>query len=51
MLLGHGRGRGDVLPSNIVAGQHDAMGSEHLHAVAGVVDAGSDVVAVLCFRL
>ena len=27
------------------------MGSEHSHAVAGVVDARSDVVEILCFRL
>ena len=38
----------DALPSNIAGGQYGAMGSEHSHAVAGVVDAGSDVVAVLC---
>ena len=41
----------DVLPSNIAGGQYGAVGSEHSHAVARVVDAGSDVVAVLCFRL
>ena len=51
MLLGRGRIRRDVLPSNIAGGQHDSVGSEHSHAVAGVVEAGSDVVAALCFRL
>ena len=51
MLLGRGRGRRDVLPSNIAGGQYSAVGSDHSHAVAGVVDAGYDVVAVLCFRL
>ena len=51
MPLGRGRGTRDVLPSNIAGGQYDSVGSEHSHSVAGVVDAGSDVVAVLCFRL
>ena len=46
MLLGRERGRRDVLPSNIGGGQYGAVGSEHSHAVAGVVDTGSDVVAV-----
>ena len=40
-----------MLPSNIAGGQYGAVGSEHSHAVAGVVDAGSNVVVVLCFRL
>ena len=39
------------MPSNIAGGQYGAVGIEHSHAVAGVVDAGYDVVAVLCFRL
>ena len=51
MLLGRGRGRSNVLPSNIAGGQYGAVGREHSHAVAGVVDAGSDVVTVLCFWL
>ena len=51
MPLGRGRGRRDVLPSNIADGQYSPVGSEHSHAVAEVVDAGSDVAAVLCFRL
>ena len=51
VLLGCGRGRKDVLPSTIAGGQYGAVGSEHSHAVTEVVDAGSDVVAVLCFRL
>ena len=51
MLVGHGRGRRDVLPSNIAGGQYGAVGSEPSHTVAEVVDAGFDVVAVLCFRL
>ena len=51
MLLGRERGRRDVLPSNIAGGQYGAVGSGHSRAVAEVVDAGSDVVAVLCFRL
>ena len=40
-----------MLPSNIAGGHYGAVGSEHPHAVAGVVGAGSDVVAVLCFWL
>ena len=40
-----------MLLSNILGGQYGEGGSEHSHAVAGVVDAGSDVIAVLCFRL
>ena len=40
-----------MLPSNIAGGQYGAVGSEHSHTVAGVVDARSDVVAVLCFWL
>ena len=51
MLLGRRRGRRDVLPSNIAGGQYGAMCSENSRAVAGVVDAGSDVVAFLCFQL
>ena len=39
------------MPCIIAGGQYGAVGSEHSHAVAGVVDAGYDVVAVLCFRL
>ena len=35
-----------MLPSNIAGGQYGPVGSEHSHAVAGVVNAGSDVVAV-----
>ena len=51
MLLGRGRGRRDVLSSSIVDGQYGAGGSEHSHVAAGVVDAGSNVVVFLCFRL
>ena len=51
VLLGRGRSRRDVLPSNNASGQYGAVGNELSHAVAGVVDAESDVVAVLCFRL
>ena len=40
-----------MLPSNIEGDQYGAVCSEHSYAVAGVVNAGSDVVAVLCFRL
>ena len=51
MLLGRGKGRRDVLPSNFAGGQYGAVGSEHSHAIAGVVGAGSGVVIVLYFRL
>ena len=51
MLLGRERDRRDVLTSNFAGGQYGAVGSEHSHAVAGVVDAGSGVVVVLYFRL
>ena len=40
-----------MLPSNIAGGQYGPVSSDYSHAVAGVVDAGSDVVAVLCFWL
>ena len=40
-----------MLLSNIAGGQYGAVGSEHSHAVAGVVNTRSDVVEVLCFRL
>ena len=50
-MRGHGRGRGYVLPSDISGGQYGAIGGEHSHAITGVVNAGSSVVVVLCFRL
>ena len=40
-----------MLPGDISGGQYGAVGGEHSHAVTGVVNAGSYVVAVLCFRL
>ena len=40
-----------MLRSNIAGGQYGAVGSEYSYAIAGVGDAGSDVVVVLCFRL
>ena len=43
MLLERGRGRRDVLLIKIAGGQYGAVGSKHSHAVAGVVDVGSDV--------
>ena len=41
----------DMLPSNIAGDPYGSVGGEHSHAIAWVVDAGSDVVAVSCFRL
>ena len=40
-----------MLPGDISGGQYGAVGGEHSHAVTGVVNAGSYVVTVLCFRL
>ena len=40
-----------MLPGDISGGQHVAVDGEHLHAVTGVGNAGSYVVAVLWFRL
>ena len=40
-----------MLPRDILGGQYGAVGDEHLHAVTRVVNAGSYVVAVLCFWL
>ena len=44
-------GAGGTCCQDIAGGQYGAVGSEHSHTVAGVVDAGSDGAAVLCFRL
>ena len=38
-----------MLPGDISGGQYGAVDGEHSHAVTGVVNAGSYVVAVLCF--
>ena len=43
MLLGRGRERREVLLSNIAGSRYGAVGSEKSHAVAGIVDAGSDI--------
>ena len=51
LLRGRGRGRDYVLPGDISSGQYRAVGGEDSHAVTGMVNAGSYVVAVLCFRL
>ena len=40
-----------MLPGDISSGQYGAVGGEQSHAVMGVVNAGSYVVAVLCFWL
>ena len=40
-----------MLPGDISGVQYGAVGGEHSHALTGVVNAGSHVVAVLCFRL
>ena len=40
-----------VLPGDILGGKYGAVVGKHPHAVTGVVNAGSYIVAVLCFRL
>ena len=40
-----------MLPGDFSGGQYGVVGGEHSHRVAGVVNAGAYVVAVLCFRL
>ena len=40
-----------MLPGDILGGQCGAVGGEHSHAVTGVVNAGSYVIAVMCFWL
>ena len=40
-----------MLPGDFSGGQCGAVDGEHSHRVAGVVNAGAYVVAVLCFRL
>ena len=40
-----------MLPGDIKGGQYEAFDDEHSHAVKGVINAESYVVAVLCFRL
>ena len=51
LLRGLERGREYVLPGEISCDQYGVVGGEHSHAVTGVVNAGSYVVAVLRFRL
>ena len=51
IAAGAGKGQERRVTSNIAGGQYGAVGSEHSHTVAGVVDTGFDVVAVSCFRL
>ena len=40
-----------MLPGDIWGGQYGRVDGEHSHAVTGVVNTGSYVVAVLCLQL